>query len=103
MQTRLNKVQKTAESLLATVTCNCGMNYTNKLVKTDLEHLRGFISQEHAVREGRKGSLTCQADLWAVKASAGFRLDDENAVEIRFRVKCEDNATLMKILSELRL
>jgi len=81
-QDRLSKVQKTAESLLATVSGSG--DYTNKLVYTDLERLKGFIRQNPGV-------------------SPGFSLDDESAVEIRFIVKCGDEETRKKILSDLKL
>ena len=51
-QDRLSKVQKTAESLLATVSGSG--DYTNKLVYTDLERLKGFIRQNPGVREARR-------------------------------------------------
>ncbi|EKX32988.1 hypothetical protein GUITHDRAFT_120819 [Guillardia theta CCMP2712] len=74
--------RKTAESLLATVSGSG--DYTNKLVYTDLERLKGFIRQNPGV-------------------SPGFSLDDESAVEIRFIVKCGDEETRKKILSDLKL
>eukprot|EP00960_Hanusia_phi_P035290 751602-Hanusia_phi.AAC.1 len=96
---RLSKVQKTAESLLATVSGSG--DYTNKLVYTDLDRLKGFIRQNPGVREGGRGSFW--VDLRHVQVSPGFSLDDESAVEIRFIVKCGDEETRKKILADLKL
>lgn len=82
LQDRLSKVQKTAESLLATVS-GTG-DYTDKLVYTDVDRVKSYLTS-------------------GVQLTPGLSLDDDNAVEVRFVIKCSDSNQQQDLLSKLKL
>merc|ERR1712216_869267 len=83
LQDRLSKVQKTAESLLATVS-GSGGDYTDKLVYTDVTRAKSFLSGNQNLE-------------------AGLSLDDEHAVGVRFVVKFKNADEVQAALKALRL
>ena len=83
LQDRLSKVQKTAESLLATVS-GSGGDYTDKLVYTDVTRVAKYLETNKNLE-------------------AGLSLDDEHAVEVRFVVKFKDAEEVQAALKALKL
>ena len=82
LQDRLSKVQKTAESLLATVS-GTG-DYTDKLVYTDVARAKKYLEANPQLEPG-------------------LSLDDEHSVEIRFVVKCKSADAQQDLLAKLKL
>jgi len=83
LQDRLSKVQKTAESLLATVS-GSGGDYTDKLVYTDVTRVGKYLSETKNLEPG-------------------LSLDDEHAVEVRFVVKFKSADEVQAALKSLKL
>eukprot|EP00277_Geminigera_cryophila_P012404 CAMPEP_0179446612 /NCGR_PEP_ID=MMETSP0799-20121207/30087_1 /TAXON_ID=46947 /ORGANISM="Geminigera cryophila, Strain CCMP2564" /LENGTH=111 /DNA_ID=CAMNT_0021235887 /DNA_START=55 /DNA_END=390 /DNA_ORIENTATION=- len=83
LQDRLSKVQKTAESLLATVS-GSGGDYTDKLVYTDVTRVQKYLETNKSLEPG-------------------LSLDDEHAVEVRFVVKFKSAEEVQAALKSLKL
>eukprot|EP00960_Hanusia_phi_P071885 767658-Hanusia_phi.AAC.4 len=84
LQERLSKVQKTAESLLATVS-GSGGEYADKLIYSDYNRVKKFIESSPA------------------NIQPGLSLDEENTVEIRFVVKFDDADAVTSSLNKLKI